>query len=82
VGYRVGASGYVGGVRLYYLDGNTLPPSGVDPSGGALTNWVPAVTTGNFNYGTNPAASPPFLQDIAAAAKVTSSDGAVVIFIR
>jgi len=82
VGYRVGTSGYAGGVRIYYLDGNTVPPNGVDPSAGALANWVPAATTNNFNYGTNPAASPPLLQDIAVAAKVTSSDGAVVIFIR
>lgn len=82
VGYRVGTSGYVGGVRIYYLDANTIPLSGVDPSAGALTNWIPAATTSNFNYGTNPAASAPFLQDIAVAAKVTASDGAVVIFIR
>lgn len=82
VGYHTGTSGFVGGVRIYYLDAGTLPPNGVDPSGGSLTNWVPAVTTNNFNYGTNPAASPPYLQDMAAGAKVSSSTGAVVVFVR
>jgi prepilin-type N-terminal cleavage/methylation domain-containing protein len=82
VGFRVGTSGYVGGVRIYYLDAGTIPHLGVDPSADALVNWVPAVTTNNFNYGTNPAAVAPFLQDLAAGVKVSASTGAVVVFVR
>jgi type II secretory pathway pseudopilin PulG len=82
VGFHTGSSSYVGGVRIYYLDSGTIPTSGVDPSGGALTNWVPALTTNDFNYGLNPAAAAPYLPDLAAAAKVTSSTGSVVIFVR
>ena len=82
VGWRQGTSGYVGGVRIYYLDVGNLPPTGMDPSAGALVNWVPAVTTNNYNYGTNPAATPPYLQDLAVGAKVSATTGALVVFVR
>jgi prepilin-type N-terminal cleavage/methylation domain-containing protein len=82
VGYRVGTTGYVGGLSIYFLDVGTIPHLGVDPSAGAVTNWVPAVTTNNFNYGTNPAATAPYLQDLVAGVKVSASTGAVVVFVR
>ena len=82
VGFRTGTSGYVGGVRIYYVDAGTIPHLGVDPSAGALASWVPAVTTNNFNYGTNPAAVAPFLQDLATGVKVSATTGAVVVFVR
>jgi hypothetical protein len=69
-------------VKIYYLDGGNLPPLGMDPSAGALTNWVPAVNTNNFNYGTNPAASPPYLTDLAVGAKVSATTGALIVFVR
>ncbi len=82
VGYRVGTTGYVGGVSIYFLDVGTIPHLGSDPSAGALANWVPAITTNNFNYGTNPAAAAPYLQDLAVGVKVSASTGAVVVFVR
>jgi prepilin-type N-terminal cleavage/methylation domain-containing protein len=82
VGYRVGTSGYAGGVIIYFLDAGTIPSSGVDPSAGTVTNWVPAVTTNDFNYGTNPAPPAPYLQDLVAGVKVSATTGAVVVFVR
>lgn len=82
VGYRIGTSGYAGGVSIYFLDVGTIPHLGVDPSAGAVVNWVPAVNTNNFNYGTNPAAAAPYLQDLAAGVKVSATTGAVVVFVR
>jgi len=82
VGYRVGTIGYVGGVSIYFLDVGTIPHLGVDPSAGALANWVPAITTNDFNYGTNPTAVAPYLQDLAVGVKVSATTGAVVVFVR
>lgn len=82
VGYRVGTTLYVGGVTIYYLDGGNIPPNGMDPSAGALVNWVPALNANNFNYGTNPAASAPYLTDLAVGVKVSDTTGALVVFIR
>jgi len=82
VGFRRGTSGFVGGVRIYYLDVGVIPPSGTDPSAGVLVNWVPAVATNDFNYGTNPAKSPPHLFDLAVGAKVSATTGALVVFVR
>ena len=69
-------------MRIYYLDVGTIPPTGVDPSAGTLVNWVPAVNSNNFNYGTNPAAIAPYLQDLAVGVKVSATTGAVVVFVR
>jgi hypothetical protein len=82
VGYRMGSTSYVGGVSLYFLDAGTIPHLGTDPSAGALANWVPAITTNNFNYGTNPTAPAPYLQDFAVGVKVSATTGAVVVFVR
>ena len=82
VGWRQGITEYMGGVRIYYLDAGTIPPSGVDPSAGTLVNWVPAVNSNNFNYGTNPAAIAPYLPDFAVGVKVSATTGAVVVFVR
>jgi prepilin-type N-terminal cleavage/methylation domain-containing protein len=83
VGYRNSASSYAGGVRIYYCDAGKIPASGGDPSGGSVSNMVPAVTIGNYNYGVRPTQpSPPYLMDLAAGVKVTSSTGALVVFLR
>jgi prepilin-type N-terminal cleavage/methylation domain-containing protein len=83
VGYQADASGYNGGLRIYFCDANKIPSSGNDPSAGSVTNMVPAVTINDFNYGIKPSIpSPPFLKDIAAGVKITASTGALVVFIR
>ena len=82
MGYRQTNISYVGGVRIYYLDTSVLPVSGTDPSGGAVTNWVPALSSNDFNFGANPSASAPFLPDLAAGVKYTSTTGALVVFVR
>jgi len=83
VGWRADASGYGGGVLIYYLDAGTLPPSGTDPSSGLITSFVPALTTSNFNYGVYPSVpAPPFLTDVAAGVKTGPTTGAVYVFIR
>lgn len=83
VGYRDDASTYVGGVRIYFCDTGKIPATGSDPSGGSVAHMVPAVTTGNYNYGVRPALpSPPYLTDLAAGVKITPSTGALVVFIR
>jgi hypothetical protein len=44
---------------------------------------VPALTVNNFNFGVRPAVPlPPYLIDLAAGVKVSSTTGAVVVFIR
>lgn len=83
VGYRNDATGYVGGVRIYFCDANKIPAFGADPSAGSIVNMVPALTIGNFNYGVKPSTpGPPYLQDLAAGVKITASTGALVVFIR
>jgi type II secretory pathway pseudopilin PulG len=83
MGWRQSEGSYVGGVRIYYTDLGTLPPNGVDPSSGSVTNMVPALTINNFNYGVKPAPpSPPFLEDFAAGVKISLTTGALVVFIR
>ena len=83
VGYRNNMSSFVGGVRIYFCDAGKIPALGSDPSGGSVSNMVPAVTTGNYNYGVRPALpSPPFLTDLAAGVKITSTTGALVVFLR
>jgi prepilin-type N-terminal cleavage/methylation domain-containing protein len=83
MGWRQNETSYVGGPRVYFNDFGTLPASGSDPSGGNIANWVPALTVGNFNYGVKPVTpSPPYLTDFAAGVKVTSTTGALVVFVR
>ena len=77
------ATGYGGGVRIYYTDLGTISGSGLDPTGGAVMNFVPTITTGNFNYGVYPATPyPPFLDDIAIGVKTSDTTGAIVLLIR
>ena len=60
-----------------------MPTVGSDPSGGSVTNMVPAATMGNYNYGVYPSKSaPPYLTDLATGVKITSSTGALVVYIR
>jgi hypothetical protein len=83
VGYRTSTSGYGGGLQVYYTDLGTLVGPGVDPSGGAVVNFVPAITTGNFNYGVDPSTPfPPYLDDIAIGVKSSDTAGAIVLLIR
>ncbi|HKQ58552.1 MAG TPA: FG-GAP-like repeat-containing protein [Candidatus Eisenbacteria bacterium] len=82
VGFRADLSSYVGGVRVYFCDTNRIPSTGSDPSAGSVTNMVPAITTNNFNYGTNPVASGTQLKDLATGVKITSTTGALVVYIR
>jgi hypothetical protein len=61
----------------------TLTGSGVDPTGGSVVNFVPAITTGNFNYGVYPAAPyPPYLADLAIGVKTSDITGALVVIVR
>ena len=82
VGWRQNDTSYVGGVDVYYLDLGILPSTGVDVSGGSITNMVPATCTTNLNWGTNPTIAPPYLTDIAVGVKTGLTTGALVLFIR
>jgi hypothetical protein len=83
LGYRNTASSFVGGVRIYSTDGGTISAFGVDPTGGAVTNMVPAMTVNNFNYGVKPSTpSPPYLLDLAVGVKISDSLGALVVMVR
>ena len=84
VGYRTSTAGFGGGVRIFYTDlGIIQNNGGVDPSGGSVINMVPALAGANFNYGTNTTSPPyPYTNDLAAGVKITSTTGALVVFIR
>jgi len=82
VGLRSSTAGYGGGLRIYYLDGGAIPSFGTDPSGGTVVNMVPALTSGNFNYGTSPLPAAPYWTDIAAGVKSSAATGQLVVFIR
>jgi prepilin-type N-terminal cleavage/methylation domain-containing protein len=83
VGYRTSTSGYGGGVVIYYMDAGLIPSSGVDPSQASVVNMVPALSSANFNYGSNTTAPPyPYLADLAAGVKASATTGALVVFIR
>jgi hypothetical protein len=82
VGLRATTSTFGGGLRIYYLDSGSIPDLGTDPSNGTVTDWVPAITSANYNYGTNPFVPGPYLTDIAAGVKSTATTGKLVIFIR
>ncbi len=83
VGYRATGNGYGGGIRVYYTDLGTIAGTGVDPTGGSVVNFVPTITTGNFNYGVYPVTPyPPFLDDIAIGVKTSDTTGAIVLLIR
>jgi prepilin-type N-terminal cleavage/methylation domain-containing protein len=83
MGWRSSDTGYGGGVQIFYTDLGTLPGVGIDPSDGAVFNFVPALTTNDFNYGIYPSTpTPPFLPDLAAGVKASATTGALVVFIR
>ena len=83
MGWRSSDTGYGGGVQIFYCDIGKLPDIGVDPSAGAVFNFVPALTVSNFNYGVYPSTpTPPFLTDLAAGVKASATTGALVVFIR
>lgn len=83
LGYRTSSTGFGGGVRIFYTDLGTLTGSGVDPTGGSVANFVPAITTGDFNYGVYPYAPfGPYLSDLAIGVKTSDVTGALVVIIR
>ena len=83
LGYRSSDPGYAGGIRIYFMDFGLIPPSGTDPSDGAVAFMVPALTVNNFNYGVQPATpTPPYLDDFAAGVKTGPTTGALLVFIR
>jgi hypothetical protein len=82
VGWRADTGSYTGGVLIYFTDLGTLPLTGVDPSGGAVTNWCAALTSTNFNWGLFPAFSGTTFLDLAAGVKSSATDGALWVFIR
>ena len=83
VGYRTSSTGFGGGVRIFYSDLGNLTGTGVDPTGGSVVNFVPAITTGNFNYGVYPSAPfGPYLTDMAIGVKTSDVTGALVVVIR
>ena len=82
VGTRASTTGFAGGVKIYYLDTGIIN-SGTDPSAGTVVNMVPALASGNFNFGLNSTAAPtPYLTDLAAGVKMSSTTGALYVFIR
>jgi hypothetical protein len=82
VGTRATTTGYAGNVKIYYLDTGVIN-LGTDPSAGSVANMVPALASGNFNYGEGVAAPPyPYLTDLAAGLKASATTGALVVFIR
>jgi hypothetical protein len=83
VGWRSTSTGFVGGLSIYFITDLTgLPLAGVDPSSGAIAFMVPAVCTGNFDYGLYPLAPTPYLTDLAAGVKNSATTGALVVFVR
>lgn len=82
MGWRQDETSYVGGLRVYFTDLGTLPSGGTDPSAGAIGYMVPAITVNNFNYGVQPPPPGPYLTDVAVGVKITSTTGALVVFIR
>src|SRR5262249_43288504 len=83
VGYRASSSGFGGGVRIFYTDLGTLNGTGVDPTGGSVTSFVPAIPIGTFNYGESPAAPfAPYLTALAIGVKTSATTGALVVIIR
>jgi len=82
-GFRTSTTGFGGGVRVYYTDLGSLTGPGVDPTGGVVVNLVPALTTGNFNFGAYPSTPyPPYLSDLAVGVKTSEYTGALVVIIR
>ncbi|HEY2954583.1 MAG TPA: SdrD B-like domain-containing protein [Candidatus Eisenbacteria bacterium] len=83
IGYRTSATGFGGGIALYYTDLGTLVANGFDPTAGAVVNYVPTLTSGDFNYGMYPVVpSPPYLNDLVAGVKSSDTSGALVLIIR
>jgi prepilin-type N-terminal cleavage/methylation domain-containing protein len=83
MGWRQTDTNFTGGLLIYYTDILNLPFNGVDPSGGTITNFVPAVCASNFNFGVQPSMPPPpYLTDLACGMKSSPTTGALVVFVR
>lgn len=82
VGYVTNTTSGAGGVRIFYNVGGAISTSSVDPSGGAVTKQVIAMTTGNFNYSTSPATAGPYKTDLAICWKSSSILAYFVVYTR
>ncbi|MBI5170067.1 MAG: VCBS repeat-containing protein [Candidatus Eisenbacteria bacterium] len=82
VGYVTNTSTGAGGVRIFYNVGGSISTSSVDPSGGAVTKQVVAMTTGNFNYTSSPATAGPYKTDLAICWKSSTTVGYFVVYTR
>lgn len=82
VGYVTSTSSGAGGVRIFYNVGGAISTQAVDPSGGAVTKQVVALTTGNFNYSSSPATAGPYKTDLAICWKSSSVTGYYVVYTR
>lgn len=82
-GWRAGDGGTAGGLLVFSGDGRGLPFRGVDPSAGAVTGMVPALTIADFDRGAgSTVASSPSGDDIAAGVSMGSNHGSIVLFVR
>jgi hypothetical protein len=82
VGYVTSTTTGAGGVRIYYNVGGAISATAMDPSGGAVTKQVVALTTGNFNYTSSPATAAPYKTDLAICWRSSSVTGYYVVYTR
>ncbi len=81
VGFRDNERSLEGRVEIYYCDAHTLPLHGSDPAAGRITNWVPAIVSGDFHTSlARPSAAP--RADLAVGVHGAPGSGAVVLLIR
>lgn len=82
VGYVTSTSSGDGGVRVFFNIANALSTSGVDPSGGAVSKQVTAMTTGNFNYSSSPATAGPYRADLAISSRTATYTSTITVYWR
>jgi hypothetical protein len=75
VGNRASDLTYAGSLAIWYTTSKNLPTSGVDPSGGKITNWVTAVLSADLNNGVWPTSNGTPLSDIAGVTRKSISQG-------
>jgi len=82
LGYAINSNSGAGGVRIFYNIGGALSTTAVDPSAGAVTRQVVAMTTGNFNYTSSPATAAPYKTDLVICWRHSRSTGYYVVYTR
>jgi prepilin-type N-terminal cleavage/methylation domain-containing protein len=82
VGYVTNTSSGTGGVRIFYNVGGAISTTSVDPSAGTVTKQVVALTTGNFNYSSNPSTAGPYRTDLAICWRSSSFLAYFVMYTR